>query len=29
MELRQNIVTVPEGIRLKAKKAIDRMLAIR
>jgi len=28
MELKQNIVTVPEGIRLKAKQAIDRMLAI-
>ncbi|GAI80705.1 unnamed protein product, partial [marine sediment metagenome] len=28
MELRQNIVTVPEAIRAKAKKAVDRMLAI-
>jgi len=28
MELRQNIVTVPEEIRLKAKQAIDRMLAV-
>ena len=28
MELRQNIVTVPEEIRLKAKQAVDRMLAI-
>lgn len=28
MELRQNRVTVPEEIRLKAKQAIDRMLAI-
>ena len=28
MELRQNIVTVPEEIRLKAKQALDRMLAI-
>jgi quinolinate synthase len=28
MELRQNIITVPEEIRLKAKQAIDRMLAI-
>ena len=28
MELRQNIVTVPEAIRLKAKQSIDRMLAI-
>ena len=28
MELRQNIVTVPEAIRLKAKQAVDRMLAI-
>lgn len=28
MELRQNIVTVPEAIRVKAKQAIDRMLAI-
>jgi len=29
MELRQNIVTVPEEVRLKAKQAVDRMLAIR
>ena len=28
MESRQNIVTVPEEVRLKAKQAIDRMLAI-
>ena len=28
MESRQNIVTVPEAIRLKAKQAVDRMLAI-
>jgi len=28
MELRQNIVTVPETIRVKAKEAVDRMLAI-
>jgi len=28
MELRQNIVTVPEAIRVKTKQAIDRMLAI-
>ena len=28
MELRQNIVTVPEVIRIKAKQAVDRMLAI-
>jgi quinolinate synthase len=28
MELRQNIVTVPEAVRLKAKQAVDRMLAI-
>ncbi|TET17158.1 MAG: quinolinate synthase NadA [Dehalococcoidia bacterium] len=28
MELRQNIVTVPEEVRLKAKQAIDGMLAI-
>jgi len=28
MELRQNIVTVPEEIRVKAKQAVDRMLAI-
>jgi quinolinate synthase len=28
MELRQNRVTVPEEIRLKAKQAVDRMLAI-
>ncbi|MBL7209668.1 MAG: quinolinate synthase NadA [Dehalococcoidia bacterium] len=28
MELKQNVVTVPEGIRPKAKQAIDRMLAI-
>jgi len=28
MELRQNIVTVAEEVRLKAKQAVDRMLAI-
>jgi len=28
MELRQNMVTVPEAIRVKAKQAVDRMLAI-
>ena len=28
MEFRENIVTVPEEIRLKAKQAVDRMLAI-
>ena len=28
MELKQNIVTVPEEIRVKAKQAVDRMLAI-
>jgi quinolinate synthase len=28
MELRQNIVTVPEEIRIKAKRAVDRMLAV-
>ena len=28
MELRQNIVTVPEEVRLKAKQAVDRMLAV-
>jgi len=28
MELRQNVVTVPEEIRLKAKRAVDRMLAV-
>ncbi len=28
MELRENIVTVPEEVRLKAKQAVDRMLAI-
>lgn len=28
MELRQNIVTIPEEVRLKAKQAIDRMLAV-
>jgi len=28
MELRQNIVTVPEAIRVKAKQAVDRMLAV-
>ena len=28
MELRQNIVTVPEAIRIKAKQTVDRMLAI-
>ena len=28
MELRQNIVTVPEEVRLKAKQSVDRMLAV-
>ena len=28
MEQRQNVVTVPEGIRVRAKRAVDRMLAI-
>ena len=28
MELRQNVVTVPEEIRLRAKQAVDRMLAV-
>jgi len=28
MELRQNIVTVPEEVRLRAKQAVDRMLAV-
>ena len=28
MELRRNIVTVPEAIRVKAKQTVDRMLAI-
>ncbi len=28
MELRQNIVTVPEDVRLRAKEAVDRMLAV-
>jgi len=28
MELRQNKVTVPEGVRIKAKQAVDRMLAV-
>ena len=28
MELRQNVVTVPEAIRIKAKQAVERMLAI-
>ncbi len=28
MELRQNRITVPEEIRLKAKQAVDRMLAV-
>ena len=28
MELRQNVVTVPEAIRIKAKQAVDRMLTI-
>ena len=28
MELRQNVVTVPEEVRIKAKQAVDRMLAI-
>jgi quinolinate synthase len=29
MELRQNVVTVPEEIRLRAKRAVDRMLAVK
>jgi quinolinate synthase len=29
MELRQNVVTVPEKIRLRAKQAVDRMLAVK
>jgi quinolinate synthase len=28
MELREKVVTVPEEIRVRAKGAIDRMLAI-
>jgi len=28
MELRQNIITVPEEVRIKAKQAVDRMLAV-
>ena len=28
MELRQNVVTVPKEIRIRAKRAIDRMLAV-
>jgi quinolinate synthase len=28
MELRQNVVTVPEEIRIRAKRTIDRMLAV-
>lgn len=28
MELRQNVVTVPKEIRVRAKRAIDRMLAV-
>jgi quinolinate synthase len=28
MEFRENIITVPEEVRLKAKQAIDRMLAV-
>ena len=28
MELKQNIVTVPEEVRLKVKQAVDRMLAV-
>jgi len=28
MELRQNVVTVPEEMRLRAKQAVDRMLAV-
>ena len=28
MELRANIVTVPEEVRLRAKQAVDRMLAV-
>lgn len=29
MELRKNVVTVPEDIRLKAKNAVERMLAVK
>ena len=28
MELRQNIITVPEEVRIKAKQAVDRMLDV-
>ncbi len=28
MELRQNVVTIPEAIRVKAKQAVERMLAV-
>lgn len=28
MELKQNIITVPEGVRLGAKRAVERMLAV-
>jgi quinolinate synthase len=28
MQLRENIITVPEEVRLKAKQAVDRMLAV-
>ena len=28
MESKQNIITVPEAIRIKAKQAIDRMLDV-
>jgi len=28
MEMRQNVITVPEEVRIKAKRAVDRMLAV-
>ena len=28
MESKENMVTVPEEVRLKAKEAVDRMLAV-
>jgi quinolinate synthase len=28
MELKQNVITVPEEIRMRAKRAVDRMLAV-
>ncbi len=28
MELKRNVVVVPENVRVKAKRALDRMLAI-